>query len=377
MTGFLELASPPEKQAGLEDLRIRAAAYLGVPADTLILAATPDAFALAGLEGQAADVIGPPDCPVSALSAPSIREDARALESTLSPLAIRTALDALSPVALADRQARAARQMALLSACAGALESWPEVGAARLSRDRLDIVAGDPEALANRLVAAGIRSETAEQGIVRLYCDPLERAEALAGRLGVRLPRRSVRRRTTAETDIAVSLDLDGEGLTQIATGIAFFDHMLEQVARHGGFALQISAAGDLDVDAHHTVEDVCLALGAALSDALGDKRGIARFGFELPMDEARAGVWIDLSGRPFAVFDGDIPGERVGGLPVEMVPHAFRSLAEALKASIQVEVRGENAHHMTEACFKALGRALRQAIRLEGDRLPSTKGVL
>jgi imidazoleglycerol phosphate dehydratase HisB len=152
---------------------------------------------------------------------------------------------------------------------------------------------------------------------------------------------------------------------------------MLEQIARHGGLSLEIVCEGDVGVDAHHTIEDVCLTLGEALAEALGDRCGIGRFGFELPMDETRAGVWIDLSGRPFCRFEGEIPGERVGAFPVEMTPHAFRSIADSLKAAIHVEVSGENAHHMIEACFKAFGRALRQAVRIEGDAIPSTKGVL
>lgn len=183
-------------------------------------------------------------------------------------------------------------------------------------------------------------------------------------------------RRVTKETEITLSVNLDGEG-AEIETGNAFFDHMLEQIARHGGIGLSVSCQGDLEVDAHHTIEDVCLALGEALRVALGDKRGIGRFGFELPMDETRAGVWIDLSGRPYAVFEGDIPGERVGDFPVEMCGHAFRSIAESLKAALHVKVEGENAHHMIESTFKAFGRALRMAVRVEGDALPSTKGVL
>lgn len=138
-----------------------------------------------------------------------------------------------------------------------------------------------------------------------------------------------------------------------------------------------MSVEGDLHIDAHHTIEDVCLTFGEALREALGEKRGIGRFGFELPMDETRAGVWIDLSGRPFAVFEGEIPGERVGEFPVEMTAHAFRSIAESLGAAIHVKVEGENAHHMVEGCFKAFGRALRMAVRKEGEALPSTKGVL
>jgi len=202
-------------------------------------------------------------------------------------------------------------------------------------------------------------------------------ARELSDFLGFSAQRRiATVRRVTKETEITLSLDLDREG-ADIDTGNAFFDHMLEQIARHGGIALSVSCQGDLEVDAHHTIEDVCLALGEGLRQALGDKRGIARFGFELPMDETRAGVWIDLSGRPYAVFEGEIPGDRVGDFPVEMCPHAFRSIAESLKAALHVKVEGDNAHHMIESTFKAFGRALRMAVRVEGDALPSTKGVL
>lgn len=183
--------------------------------------------------------------------------------------------------------------------------------------------------------------------------------------------------RRTRETDIEVQVDLDRESPVQIATGLGFFDHMLEQVARHGGFALRLKCEGDLQVDEHHTVEDCALALGQALREALGDKRGIARFGFLLPMDESRAQVAIDLSGRPYSVFEGSFRRERVGDLPTELVPHFFRSLGESLGAAIHVSVQGENTHHMVEACFKAVGRALRQAFRVEGTELPSSKGVL
>ncbi|HAQ35750.1 MAG: imidazoleglycerol-phosphate dehydratase [Maricaulis sp.] len=223
----------------------------------------------------------------------------------------------------------------------------------------------------------GIAAAGSSDGDVCLFVGRAGEAEALAKRLGTPTGRRASARRTTKETDIAVSVDLDQDGPVCVSTGIEFFDHMLDQVARHGGFALDVTATGDLGVDAHHTIEDVCLAIGEALRTALNDKRGIARFGFELPMDETRAGVWIDLSGRPFARFEGTIPGERVAGFPVEMTAHAFRSFAEAMKASIHVKVDGENAHHMIEACFKSFGRALRQAIRVEGGAIPSTKGAL
>jgi imidazoleglycerol-phosphate dehydratase/histidinol-phosphatase len=183
--------------------------------------------------------------------------------------------------------------------------------------------------------------------------------------------------RQTRETRISVAVDLDREQPVSIRTGIGFFDHMLEQVARHGGFALELEAKGDLHIDEHHTVEDCALALGQALRQALGDKRGIARYGFLLPMDEAQARIAIDLSGRPYFVFEGRFNRERVGELPTELVPHFFRSLAESLGAAIQIHVQGENTHHMIEACFKGIGRALRQALRVEGAELPSSKGVL
>lgn len=190
-------------------------------------------------------------------------------------------------------------------------------------------------------------------------------------------PRTARVRRETRETRIEVSVDLDAEQPVSVHTGIGFFDHMLEQIAKHGGFALQLRCDGDLQVDEHHTVEDVALALGAALRQALGDKRGIARYGFVLPMDEAWVQVALDLSGRACLVFKGKFPRPEVGQLPTEMVPHFFRSLADSLGANLHITVRGDNTHHMIEACFKGLGRTLRQAIARSGQSLPSTKGTL
>ena len=189
--------------------------------------------------------------------------------------------------------------------------------------------------------------------------------------------RRARRVRETRETRIEVLVDLDAEAPVEAESGIGFFDHMLEALAKHGGFALNLTATGDLHVDEHHTVEDCALALGEVLRQALGDRRGIARFGFLLPMDEALAQAAVDLSGRPSAHFAGTFPRDQVGELPTELVPHFFRSFADGLKAAIHVSVKGENTHHMIEACFKAVGRSLRQAFRLEGTGLPSTKGVL
>ncbi|MBN8736718.1 MAG: bifunctional histidinol-phosphatase/imidazoleglycerol-phosphate dehydratase HisB [Xanthomonadales bacterium] len=183
--------------------------------------------------------------------------------------------------------------------------------------------------------------------------------------------------RVTRETRISVRVDLDRCDDAEVSTGIGFFDHMLEQLGKHGGFALRLRCEGDTHVDEHHTVEDCGLAIGEALRRALGDKRGIARYGFSLPMDESAADARLDLSGRACFVFDGRFPRERVGELPTEMVPHFFRSLCDALGANLHLAVRGENAHHMVEACFKVVARALRQALRREGDALPSTKGLL
>ncbi|MGH8176200.1 MAG: bifunctional histidinol-phosphatase/imidazoleglycerol-phosphate dehydratase HisB [Steroidobacter sp.] len=198
----------------------------------------------------------------------------------------------------------------------------------------------------------------------------------IAGRLAATQRTAQITRRTK-ETDISVAVNLDRESPIRVSTGLGFFDHMLEQVAKHGGFSLQLSCSGDLHIDEHHTVEDCALALGQALKTALGDKLGIQRYGFLLPMDEALAQVAIDLSGRPYFVFEGQFGRDQVGQLPTELVPHFFRSLAETLGAAINLKVAGENTHHMIEACFKSVGRALRQAIRVTDRELPSTKGAL
>jgi len=184
-------------------------------------------------------------------------------------------------------------------------------------------------------------------------------------------------KRSTRETEVRVSVNLDATTPLTIDTGIGFYDHMLEQVAKHGGFSLDVSCTGDLEVDEHHSIEDTALTFGSALREALGDKRGIARFGFQLPMDESEARVSLDLSGRPLLVFDGTFPREMVGEMPTELVAHFFQSFADALRATLHVSVKGSNTHHMVEACFKALGRALRQAIQQDGNELPSTKGIL
>jgi imidazoleglycerol-phosphate dehydratase / histidinol-phosphatase len=199
---------------------------------------------------------------------------------------------------------------------------------------------------------------------------------AIAARI-IGAARRASVHRKTKETDVTVSVDLSHEGDNRIVTGVGFFDHMLEQIARHGGFSLALACRGDLHIDEHHTVEDCALAFGTALREALGDKRGIARYGFLLAMDEAQAQVALDICGRPFFVWEGTLQRERVGELPTELVPHFFRSFAQELGAALHIQVRGDNTHHMIESCFKGVGRCLRQAIRLEGTEMPSTKGTL
>ncbi len=183
--------------------------------------------------------------------------------------------------------------------------------------------------------------------------------------------------RKTNETDIAVRVNLDDTRVVKISTGIGFYDHMLEQIAKHGGMGLTLSCEGDLHIDAHHTIEDTALAFGSALKKALGNKAGIGRYGFVMPMDETQARVAIDLSGRPAAVFKGEFPTDHVGEFPVEMCPHFFESMAQTLGAAIHIDVEGENSHHIIEACFKGVGRALRPAFARVGGDIPSTKGVL
>lgn len=186
--------------------------------------------------------------------------------------------------------------------------------------------------------------------------------------------------RTTNETDISITVNLDGTGKSDISTGLNFFDHMLDQIARHGLIDLSLKCDGDLEVDEHHTIEDVAIALGEVITKALGNKKGIERYGFVLPMDETQATVAIDLSGRPYLVFEGTFQREYVGDVPTEMIKHFFYSLAMNLKATIHVSFAGENDHHKIEACFKGLARTLKMAIEQNGriiDQIPSSKGTL
>ena len=380
----------------LTALREQLAAIVETTSEQIILTATPNdarrALVRSGLQGfddltmygpvgldqvKAETVsliqLGSDDRPISALI--HVGGDAERLAAEISdpaPVLTEAGLDALRPAARQMAQldfAQLSRELAELA------DRIDELG-------RFEAVSADPFAL---VLKGGSPKDITALGLIVDGKGPdwvipvkdIKAARTLSRHFGVSGSSRTANiRRSTKETDISLQIDLDGQG-AKVDTGVHFFDHMLDQIARHGGIGLTVTCEGDVEVDAHHTIEDVCLVLGEGIREALGDKRGISRFGFETPMDETRSSVWLDLSGRPFSRFEGDIPGERVGDFPVEMCEHAFRSISETLKAAIHVKVDGDNAHHMIESCFKSFGRALRMASRIEGDALPSTKGVL
>lgn len=191
--------------------------------------------------------------------------------------------------------------------------------------------------------------------------------------------RRAIVQRTTKETDIYVEINLDGSGKTEISTGLGFFDHMLDQIGKHSGVDLVIRVKGDLNVDEHHTIEDTAIALGEALLKALGDKRGIERYGYSLPMDDCLCSVALDFGGRPWLVWDACFNREMVGDMPTEMFLHFFKSLSDAARMNLNIKAEGLNEHHKIEGIFKALARSIKMAIRRDIYKyeLPSTKGIL
>lgn len=195
-------------------------------------------------------------------------------------------------------------------------------------------------------------------------------------------PRKAQKSRNTAETDITVSVEVDGAGRTDCSTGLPFFDHMLDQLGRHGGMNLEVSASGDVAVDAHHTVEDTGILLGSVLGEALGDRRGVRRFAsIRVPLDEALVEAVVDLSGRPYVYYEVEPPGEKILGDPPfdpQLMEEFWRAFAGAAGITLHIQmVRGSNTHHIIEASAKAVARALRDAVRVEGGEVPSTKGVL
>lgn len=296
---------------------------------------------------------------------------------------IAAALAALGPERMPIHRQRIRELLAEQRRLAALLNEVPEISTVRAGGNFMFLEVTDPSDLARRLAAAGVRVRfrpNAAPGGVRVTVGTAQENAALLAVFGIAESppaRRADLVRDTRETRIALSIELDRDGPRTVSTGVPFYDHMIDQVAAHGGFALNLQCEGDRHVDAHHTVEDVAIALGAGIRQALGDKCGIGRFGFALPMDEAEGRVLIDLSGRPFARFEGTFESERVGDLPTQMVPHIFRSLADSMGAAIHVRVSGDNDHHKVEAAFKAFGRALRQAVAIDGGGLPSTKGKL
>jgi len=364
-------------EAYIEFAAVDSMAREAVVADNLVVLRTlSKAYGLAGARIGA--LVGPSSLtaivgrvlPPYALPSPSLAAALDALAPTLMPLHTERIANIVADRARLAERLRDAQGVA----------SVREGGANFLLLD-----VADPAALARRADAAGVllrfRPQVAAGAVRATIGTPAENAALLAlfGLGSERANRTGQAIRQTKETRIAVAIDLDRAEPRSIATGIPFYDHMLDQVAAHAGFSLILQCEGDLDIDAHHSIEDCAIAFGSALSDALGARRGIGRFGFSLPMDETQAEVLIDLSGRPFAKFDGDFTASHIGAYPTEMTRHVFRSFADSLGAALHVRVTGDNDHHKTEACFKAFGRALRQAVRPDGDAasVPSTKGVL
>jgi imidazoleglycerol-phosphate dehydratase / histidinol-phosphatase len=189
--------------------------------------------------------------------------------------------------------------------------------------------------------------------------------------------RTSTVNRKTKETDITISVNLDGSGKSTIATGLGFFDHMLDQLSKHGNIDLDIKVIGDLHIDEHHTIEDTALALGDAFLQALGNKRGIERYGFCLPMDDCLAQVALDFGGRPWLVWDAGFKREKIGEMPTEMFYHFFKSFSDTAKCNLNIKAEGTNEHHKIEAIFKAFAKSIKMAAKKEGNQLPSTKGTL
>jgi histidinol-phosphate aminotransferase len=307
----------------------------------------------------------------------------------LTQTGIRAALDTLSPNGLvqsADRRRLLVQERerisALLTQSTQVIKVFPSIANFLLVQTK------DSAAFMKQMRQFGILPRDRHRDIpntVRLSVGTPEENNLVLQALGITVkengalltPRLFSTRHKTDSTAIDVTVNLDKPGFLKVDTGIGFFDHMLAQIATHGGFGLEMHCKGDLECDQHHTIEDCALALGETLKIALGDKRGVARYGFTAPLDESVAQVLIDLSGRPYCTFKGTLPAKAIGDFDREMVAHFFHSLSNAMSCAIHIDVRGDNTHHIVEATFKAVGRAFRQAFKREGDQLPSTKGML
>ena len=357
--GLVEFAESPSAATVVKD-----------HANLIVLRSLSLAYGLAGARVGAA--VG---------QAPTLARLASVLEPYALPeVSVRLASQALDPSRMIETAARIdgvkRERTRVAEALSRLMALEAEVGPVIVAKP------SDPAGVVEALRRFGLSAEaTGERVCLPVSLKP-EINDRLLTALGAAVPNARRSRvgqavRDTRETRIVCAVDLDSAGPVKIHTGVGFFDHMIEQVAAHGGFSVRLACEGDLHIDPHHTIEDCAIALGQALKQALGERRGIGRYGFVLPMDEAEAAVSIDLSGRPYPVFEGTFATPMLGGYRTDLTAHVVRSLAENLGAAIHVRVTGDDDHHKTEAVFKALGRALRQAIRVEGDVVPSTKGVL
>ena len=341
----------------------------------IILRTLSKAYALAGVRGGVA--IADPRVIKMMLKVLPPYPIARPVENAI--------LTALSPAAMSTHAARLDEWLAERERMFTGLQESPFIAKVWPSEGNFLLVdVKDDETLMRELARrqVKIRDYRSTTGHMRISIGSPEENTIALQAFGIQMEEKRPDRisevfRKTKETDISVRVNLDDASKIKSNTGIGFYDHMLEALAKHGDFGLVLTCKGDLEIDAHHTVEDCALALGTALKEALGDKAGIGRFGFVMPMDETQARVAIDLSGRPAMSFKGEFPSDHVGEFPAEMCPHVFESLAQTLGAAIQINVEGENTHHMIEASFKGVARALRPAFARSGTDIASTKGVI
>lgn len=227
------------------------------------------------------------------------------------------------------------------------------------------------------LINNGMLRSKLKESQLEEYCSLISESWEDIYKLVSKADRTASVHRKTKETDIKIDINLDGQGKSQITTGLGFFDHMLDQLSKHGNIDLNIHVKGDLHIDEHHTIEDTALALGEAFAKALGDKRGIERYGFCLPMDDCLAQVALDFGGRPWLVWEAEFKREKIGEMPTEMFFHFFKSFSDSSKSNLNIKAEGMNEHHKIEAIYKAFAKAIKMAVKKEGNQLPSTKGVL